>query len=236
MSDGFFVLHRDLPREGPGLPADVLWALDVAGTLGVARICDAACGPGADLVTLAAALPGAELVGIDGQAHFLAQARGRVPDRVRLVQGEMAALPGVFDLIWCAGAMYFLGVTEGLRGWRGHLSKGGRVAFSEPVFVQDPVSETVRAFWKDDPYVTGMAGIRERIAAAGYRILGERLIIGAAWEAYYGPMEARLAALLAAGEMGAALTAAAEEIALWRAGRDEIAYALFVVEPEGVAG
>ena len=146
MRDGFFVLHRDLPREGPGLPADVLWALAVAATLGTARICAAACGP----------------------AHVIAAARGRV----RLGQRDMAVLPGVFDLIWCAGAMYFPGVTEGLRGWRGALAKAGRVAFSEPVLVREPVSDRVRAFWANAPCVTGLAGIRQRIAAASCRILG----------------------------------------------------------------
>ena len=150
------------------MPADVLWALAVAATPGTARICAAACGPAADLVTLAEALPGADLTGIDGQAHVIAAARGRV----RLGQGDMAVLPGVFDLITCAGAIYFPGVTEGLRGWRGALAKAGRVPFTEPVLVREPVSDRVRAFWANDPCVTGLARIRQRIAAASCRILG----------------------------------------------------------------
>jgi|GEM_PF-4683729 len=55
MSSAFFTVHRDLDREGPGEAADVHWALDVAGTPEDARILDAACGPGADMVTLAKA-------------------------------------------------------------------------------------------------------------------------------------------------------------------------------------
>ena len=30
--DAFFTVHRDLEREGPGEAADVIWALEVAGT------------------------------------------------------------------------------------------------------------------------------------------------------------------------------------------------------------
>ena len=68
--EAFFLLHRDLPREGPGAPEDVKWAVDLAGTHGEARVCDAGCGPGADTETLAELLPDAWIDALDLHPGF----------------------------------------------------------------------------------------------------------------------------------------------------------------------
>ncbi|MFB2531380.1 trans-aconitate 2-methyltransferase [Paracoccus sp. p4-l81] len=232
----FYTLHRDLPREGPGTSADLAWALYVAGTPEDARICDAGCGPGADTVGLAKARAGARIDAIDAVAHLVEAARLRAApygDRIRVQQGDMADLSGPYDLIWCAGALYFLGVTEGLSRWRGALSAHGRVAFSEPCLLPRP-SAAAEAFWADYPQITNAQGIRDRVHAAGYRVLGEHLMIGAPWEAYYKPLAARIARLRpdATGALAAALDDAEAEIARWQAAPGEIAYALMVVEPD----
>ncbi|MCC1480813.1 class I SAM-dependent methyltransferase [Roseibaca sp. Y0-43] len=234
--EAFLTLYSDLAREGPGAAADLGWALSVAGTPAQARICDAGCGSGADTLTLAKERPQAQITGVDKIAQFVAAAQKRVApfgERVQIRQGDMARLDGPYDLIWCAGALYFLGVTEGLRAWRGALAEGGRVAFSEPCLLARP-SDAARAFWAEYPQITDMAGIRARIADAGYRVLGENLQIGAAWENYYLPMERRIASLRpgATGPLADALDAAEAEIARWRAAPSEIAYALIVVAPE----
>lgn len=233
----FFVLHQGLQREGPGAPGDVLWALDIAGTRGAARICDAGCGPGADSEVMAEALPGARIDALDLHAPFAEATAARCTrfgGRVQAWAGPMEDLSGPYDLIWCAGALYFLGVTEGLTLWRKALAPGGRVAFSEPVLLGNAEPEPVRAFWQDYPAITDEAGIVARVEAAGYRHLASRLVIGDAWEGYYTPLEARIAALRAAGvsdELEATLSESEREIAAWRAGRERIAYLLSVVEP-----
>lgn len=234
--EAFLTIHRDLPREGPGTTADVAWALYVAGTPPVATICDAGCGPGADAVTLAKARPQARIEAVEQIPHLADEARARTApygDRVHVRQGDMARLAGPYDLIWCAGALYFLGVTEGLTGWRAALAPGGRVAFSEACLLPNP-SVAARAFWADYPQVTNASGIRDRVHAAGFRMLGEHLLIGAPWEAYYRPLAARIAKLRpgASGALAAALDEAEAEIARWAAAPGEIAYALMVVEPD----
>lgn len=235
--EAFFAVHRDLYREGPGTAADVHWALSVAGIGGAARVCDAACGPGADTVTLAEALPDARIDAVEMQAHFVQAAQERLAGfgpRVQVGQGDMTAISGPYDLIWCAGALYFPGITEGLRLWRGALASGGRVAFSEPVFLSDAPSDIARAFWEQYPAITGLEGIAARVTAAEFKVMAHRMIVGAPWAEYYDPMRARIAALRQ-GEPGQALTGALDECALeiaqWEAVPDEIAYALMVVEP-----
>ena len=44
---------------------------------------------------------------------------------------------GPFDLIWCAGAVYFEGITECLQAWAPALKPGGAVAFSEVCWFTD---------------------------------------------------------------------------------------------------
>lgn len=233
--EAFLTLYTDLAREGPGAPADLGWALSVAATPQLARICDAGCGSGADTVTLAKERPKAQIDAVDKIAQFVAAAQKRVAAfgaRVRVRQGDMASIEGPYDLIWCAGALYFLGVTEGLVKWRDALAPDGAIAFSEPCLLPRP-SSAARAFWAEYPQITDVTGIRARVAAAGYRVLGEQMQVGDAWEAYYIPMARRIEKLRphAQGALAEALDEAESEIARWKAAPSEIAYALLVVAP-----
>ncbi|PZX17549.1 methyltransferase family protein [Palleronia aestuarii] len=234
--NAFLELYSTLDRQGPGLPEDVAWALDEVDLSADARICDAGCGTGADTVTLARLRPQARIVGIEQAPAFVRAAKDRTRDmpKVEIREGDMATPNGPYDFIWCAGALYFLGVTEGLRGWRSALSEGGTIAFSEPCYLTDPPSDAARAFWSEEyPSITGIDGLKARVAAAGYETRAVRFVRGEAWEAYFRPLEARIAADRpeATGEMAEVLDAAEREIAAWRAGRDDIAYALLLVQP-----
>ena len=235
--DAFLHVHDALPRQGPGCPADVHWAVETIGLQGAVDVFDAACGPGADTATLAEALPHAKITAVDKTVPFVDLAAARVAPfgpRVSVRVGDMAAPDGEFDLIWCAGALYFLGVTEGLSGWRDALKPGGRVAFSEPAWVSATPSDAARAFWDEYPQITDLQGIEDRVTAAGYNVLAHRMIIGDPWAAYYDPMQARLDMLRAQDNSPAVTTAIANsqlEIDRWRAAPEEVAYALLIVAP-----
>ncbi len=241
----FFTLHRDLPREGPGERGDVAWAAEIAGLRPDARICDAACGPGADIPALLFAAPEARLTGFDLHAPFVSDAATRFgrDDRVSIRQGRLISkqgddLPdprdlGPFDLIWCAGAAYISGVTKCLTHWRGALADGGVIAFSDAVFLTDTPSDVVRKNWADYPDMTDRAGIQARIRAAGYDPIASRMLSNAAWEGYYGPMERRISALrpCADAPLAAVLDEAEAEAQTWRKHRDEFGYLLTVARP-----
>jgi trans-aconitate methyltransferase len=130
----FFKLHRDLPREGPGEAADVAWVAQIAAIPDAAEIADVACGPGGDVAALLAAAPKGHVTALDKTAHFVQAARDIWQDdpRVTVLQADMARIMNQYDLIWCAGAVYFLGVSEALTAWRKSLRAGGVIAFSEP--------------------------------------------------------------------------------------------------------
>lgn len=232
----FLTLYSRLDRQGPGLPEDVTWALGRLGLTGALRVCDAGCGTGADTVTLAEALPEAQVEGIDAVAAFIEAGQARVAGlpNAALRVGDMGALEGPYDLIWSAGAIYFLGVTEGLRAWRAALAPGGVVAFSQGVFLGGDEPQAVRDFWAPEPGLTDREGLRAQVAEAGYEILDTRLLVGAPWAAYYGSVAREIAALRegASPAMTAVLDDSAREVELWQEAPERIAYELVLARPD----
>ena len=231
----FFEVHKDLPREGPGSPEDVAWAAGLADLPSGAVICDAAAGPGADIEALLGAVQGAQVVAFDKSEAFVAQMQKRYGgmSAVTLCTADLAeigTLPQApFDMIWCAGALYFLGLEDGLSTMFSALRPGGVLAFSEPCYLTDSPSDAARVFWEEYP-TRDRAGIAEAVAGGGFDSLGTRVLSDAAWEAYYQPMEARIAALRPQAD--AALTEmldlCADEARQWREVAQETGYLLTV--------
>lgn len=230
----FLTLHADIPRQGPGLPEDVHWALDGLNVGREARILDAGCGPGADLDTLASARSMARIEGIEQLPHLAAEARERLAHftNIEVITGDMGALSGFYDFIWSAGAIYFLGVAEGLQRWRQSLALGGAVAFSEPVLAAD-APQAAKDFWAEYPQITDLTGLKAQVEAAGYEVVDHRPLSTAAWAAYYMPLAARVARLRAGADaaLEPALAEAEREIALWRAAPEHVTYELMLVRP-----
>jgi len=115
MNDPFFTLHADMPREGPGDRESLDWAMGVANLPRDAEILDAGCGPGADIEGLLAHAPRGHVTAVDLHPDFIGQVRAGWGDdpRVTAEVADMRAHEGPFDLVWSAGALYFLGITRG---------------------------------------------------------------------------------------------------------------------------
>ena len=112
----------------------------------------------------------------------------------------MAALPfppASFDLVWSEGAAYSSACRGRSAAWAPLLAPGGRIAFSEAVWLTGDPHPRARALFAGYPAMTDMAGVRGWIAAAGLAPLGDFLLSPAAWEAYYGPLAARVEAVRA---------------------------------------
>ena len=112
--------------------------------------------------------------------------------------------------------MYFLGVTEGLRGWRGALAPGGAVAFSQGVYLGGDEPQAVCDFWAGEPGLPDRAALREQVGVAGFEVIATRLLTGGPWEAYYDSLAREAAALRpgATREMAAVLDGAERETAM----------------------
>jgi trans-aconitate methyltransferase len=226
----FFQLYSDVPRAGPGEPDDVRWGLATAGAPQGARILDAGCGPGGDIATLLEH-PDAQVTAVDSHSGFIEAIRARHP-QITAFTGDMATAEGPFDFIWCAGALYFLGLSSGLAAFLPRLANTGAIAFSEPCLFTETPSDDATAFWEGYP-ARSESRLREDVEGAGYRILATRRLSDAAWEAYYTPLLARAAAFRphADADLRAVIAAAEAEAALWQRVKGETGYLLILARP-----
>jgi ubiquinone/menaquinone biosynthesis C-methylase UbiE len=202
----FFEVHRGLPRQGPGNRENTARAVAALGEMPASpRILDIACGPGKQTIDLAELIPEASITAVEFHAPFVEEARRRAKaagcaERVTVLEGDMRALPfepGSFDLIWCEGAAYIMGVSNALAAWRPLLATGGRLAFTEAVWFQDHAPQKLRDFWRDGyPDMGDGQTTLSRVTDAGYRILDHFPLPDSAWwEDYYAPMESNIVLL-----------------------------------------
>ena len=238
MSDDnpFFRLHTGLLREGPGDRETLDWALSQVSIPKDGAICDAGCGAGADTEALLDYVPEGTLDAVDSHAPFLLDIQKRLGDdpRVTLFHDNYALIKGPYDLIWSAGAVYFIGVTVALQQWRAALKPGGAVAFSQVYWKTNKPSNDSKDLWEDYGHMPYEAEVYDQVRQAGFKVIAGRELSEAAWEEYYTPLEARIAELRpdADGDLRQVLEQEQREINVWRENKDDYGYLMVVCVPE----
>ncbi len=243
--DLFLEVYGTLPRAGPGGDEHTLRALEMVPGPPPRSVLDLGCGPGAQTVALASALPRARLMALDQLPQMVKETQRRLAsralgDRVVAVVGDMATPPverGSQDLIWCEGAIYNLGVTEALNAWRPLLDSRGTVAFTEPIWLTDSRPAELREWWTNEyPSISDRAGVRAKVASASYRTVASFILPSSAWwDEYYEPMKGRISALRARlpdDPVAEEIAAGAEvEIDYFCRFSDYYSYEFFIVQP-----
>ncbi|MBM3794291.1 MAG: class I SAM-dependent methyltransferase [Acidobacteria bacterium] len=202
-------LHDGLPRQAPGSDESTCEALRRLPEAKGRRVLDIGCGPGRSALVLAAEPKVAHVTAIDIHRPYLdhltaaAAARGlgeRVTAR-RMSMAKMRFAPASFDLVWCEGAAYFLGIRESLEAWRPLLAAGGCAAFTELCWLVPPSQrprETVEYWVKAYPAMRSSRLHQQTARAAGYRVLGTFALPDRDWwDEYLAPLEARMELLAA---------------------------------------
>jgi len=241
----FLDVQRDLPRQGPGNRESTARALELVGSLPhVPRVLDIGCGPGMQTLHLAELLPEASFTAVDYYPQYLDELKERFHERgiahlVEIVRGDMGDLGFAehsFDLVWCEGAAYILGVPTALGKWRRLLVPGGKIALSEATwFCADPPPR-VREFWDEGyPAMVNAAANASLFEAAGYRMLGHFPLPDVAWwDDYYTPLTKRLFELkekYAGDQEALAVIGSSEyEIEMFREHSDCYGYTFFAAE------
>ncbi|MBX7256300.1 MAG: class I SAM-dependent methyltransferase [Candidatus Hydrogenedentes bacterium] len=198
-------IHSGLPREGPGSNKSTRAAYALMKELPKdAAVLDIGCGPGMQTLELSALTEG-PIIAVDTHAPYLDELNRRaraagVAHRIETRNQSMFELDfpdASFDAIWSEGAIYFMGVENGLRAWRRFLKPRGYVAITELSWLKPRPPEPVRTFW--ETVYPAMADIETNLGrahAAQYDIVGHfTLPDDDWWTHYYAPLEARVAAL-----------------------------------------
>jgi SAM-dependent methyltransferase len=191
-------------------------------------------------------LPKANVLALDILPAMVDEARRRtrkagLESRIRVEVGDMAA-PAVprhsQDLIWCEGAIYFLGIENALRTWQSLLSDNGTVAFTEPIWLQSPRPEEVSSWWQTEyPAITDERGVRDIILRAGFNTIEFFPLPADSWVTdYYEPMQSRISQLLErhpTDRVASEIAKSAErEIDMHRRYSDFYSYGFFIVQPK----
>ena len=239
----FFELFSELPRQGPGAAASTLRALALVPGVGPwTRVLDVGCGTGGQTRVLAQSAP-VRIVAVDNHPPFVdvlnreARKLG-IADRLEARVADMRRLDfaaGSFDLIWCEGAIYNVGVEAGLRDWRRLLAPGGHIGLTEVCWRKPNPPAECAAFWTQEyPAIRDAPALLEAIDGCGYETVGHfPLPASAWWDDYYGPLQANVTAFRKRHRHLPEAQELAEqcqrEIDVWHAYSDFYGYEFFVV-------
>ena len=196
----FFEVFEDLPRQGPGCREATLRALSLLKNLPQnPAVLDIGCGCGMQTQILAQELK-TKILAIDNHRPMLdhldraAEWSGLEIETRELSMIDMPFDEESFDLLWCEGAIFIIGLERGLKDFRAYLKPGGYLAFTELCwFTDQPAAEAQAFFDKVYPAITAIDAVRKMAVANGYKLIEDfNLPDSAWWDDFYTPMLERV--------------------------------------------
>ncbi len=242
VDDLLYEVFGPLLQGAPGNDAATLRALDaVPGRDAIRQVLDLGVGHGRTTFALSEALRDARITAVEIHDPFVREIEEHareagITHRVRAMCGDMEKIDvaeGSIDLVWAEGSIYVVGRERALSMWRPWLRPGGCLAFSDFVRWADDLPEEARDFWAMEyPDMASEAVIRSCAESAGYRVISSFRMSQEAHEAYYVPLEARVAELAGQADAGVQeiLEGLRGEIDVVRRFPDEAGYMFFVLQ------
>jgi ubiquinone/menaquinone biosynthesis C-methylase UbiE len=166
------------------------------------EILDVGCGKGVQTLELARISNG-KIKAIDKHSFFLKYLEEKVKttgyaDRITTIVADMREMtfePSSFDLIWSEGAVFIIGIKEGMKNWKKLLKKGGFLVLSDLVLLTDSRPQDLTDYLEGEEL--HLLTIPEVLAAAkkiGYQIMSHFTLPNEGWtEAYFSPQMESLA-------------------------------------------
>lgn len=203
MSNFFYEIFDNLPRQGPGNSeaTEKAYSLINFGQKRIAAL-DIGCGAGAQTIILAKLING-RIIATDNYQPYLNLLADKakkefLSDKIICKNMDMAELEfgeNQFDLVWAEGSIYIIGFANGLKKIKPFLKPGGYAVFSDMNwFKENPPGELKDFFENECPYMVTPDENKKLIASNGYEIINSfRLDESGFWDPYYTPLEKRLA-------------------------------------------
>jgi ubiquinone/menaquinone biosynthesis C-methylase UbiE len=194
----FFKIYEALPRQGPGDPKSLQKAYKKLQLLSVhPDILDVGCGTGGQTLMLAS-ISGGNVTAIDNHRPFIKilkknAVKAGYKERIKCIVKDMKVMDFAkesFDLIWCEGAAYFMGIDRALSAWKPFLRTGGYVVISELVWFKKEVPRQVKDYFGNEyPEMKYYSHIFPVIENAGYKKIAYFALPRRSWwNDYYLPI------------------------------------------------
>ena len=170
------------------------------------EILDVGCGKGVQTLDLARTSKG-KIKAVDNHAFFLdyleltAQKEG-YENTITCTNADMKSMPfknECFDLIWSEGAVFIIGIKEGLKEWKKYLKKNGFLVLTDLIWLKNKRPEELNNYWEQEGL--SIMTVEQVIAISdkeGYKLMKHFTLPASSWlKEYIMPQEAVIALLKA---------------------------------------
>ncbi|OQY41246.1 MAG: hypothetical protein B6227_05780 [Fusobacteriia bacterium 4572_74] len=241
MMEFFFKIHNGDFRGGPGSDISTEKAYNIAKKfLGKnISVLDIGAGSGFQTKALKILVDG-KIIALDTTEIYLEKIKKEIG--VETVNCSMYNLDrsfrhNTFNLIWSEGAIYIMGLANGLKHWKLFLKKGGIISFSHISWIQDNPSMELLDYWEANyPQIRTLDENKKIIDEGGYEIKDYFILPSTDWtENYYDDMADRLKELekreLSEKEK-MVINMHWEEIEIYKKYGEYYGYVFFIISPK----
>lgn len=158
MENFFYEIFDNIPRQGPG-DNEITRSLYLmlSNLAQKPSILDIGCGKGVQTIELAELTQG-KITAVDNHPYFLKCLENKakilgLDNKIKCLQADMTTLPfenKTFDLIWSEGAIFIMGIKEGISSWKRLLKKEGYLVFSDLVWKKELQSPELLEYWSQE--------------------------------------------------------------------------------------
>ncbi len=181
MNKYFYEVFENIPRQGPGLKESTQKAFNSIKRHLPSRpeILDIGCGKGSQTIELAK-ISEAKITAIDNHQFFLdcleeAAQKAELAEKISCINADMSDLPfssNLFDVIWSEGAVFIIGIKEGLKQWGKFLKKDGFLVLTDLVWLKEYRPAELIQHWKQEGLtVFTIEQILEAARQEGYHLI-----------------------------------------------------------------
>ena len=200
MNQFFYEVFENIPRQGPGMNSSTRKAYNTIRQYLPEHpaILDIGCGKGVQTLELAL-ISRSIITAIDNRSYFLdclqnQAERSGFSDRIKCIQADMKAMTfenASFDLIWSEGAVFIIGIKEGLKSWKKFIKPKGFMVLSDLVWLTESRPDEIKTYFEEECLCT--LTINEVINEAekkGYNCTDHFTLPDDGWtEEYYLPQQ-----------------------------------------------